>query len=43
MSGSVLVLHTGGTIGMVETATGHAPVPGALEPYLDWIVESSQR
>ena len=42
MSGSVLVLHAGGTIGMVETPDGHAPVPGALAPYLDWIVENSR-
>jgi L-asparaginase len=42
MSGSVLVLHTGGTIGMVETSDGHAPVAGALAPYLDWIVENSR-
>ena len=42
MSGSVFVLHTGGTIGMVETPDGHAPVAGALGPYLDWIVESSR-
>jgi L-asparaginase len=41
MAGSVLVLHTGGTIGMVETAEGHAPVPGALAGHLAWIVESS--
>jgi L-asparaginase len=42
MTGSVLVLHTGGTIGMVETPDGHAPVAGALAPYLDWIVENSR-
>jgi len=42
MSGSVLVLHTGGTIGMVETPDGGAPVTGALAPYLDWIVENSK-
>ena len=42
MSGSVLVLHTGGTIGMVETPDGHAPAAGALAPYLDWIVENSR-
>src|SRR5580765_5287008 len=41
MSDSVLVLHTGGTIGMVDTGDGHAPVAGALKPYVDWIVESS--
>ena len=42
MSDSVLVLHTGGTIGMVDTPAGQAPVTGALGPYLDWIVESSR-
>ena len=42
MSGSVLVLHTGGTIGMVESPEGRAPEAGALAPYLDWIVESSR-
>jgi L-asparaginase len=42
VSGSVLVLHTGGTIGMVATPDGWAAVPGALEPYLDWIIESSR-
>src|SRR4029077_13743605 len=42
MSGSVLVLHTGGTIGMVESPDGRAPEAGALAPYLDWIVESSR-
>ena len=41
MSGSVLVLHTGGTIGMVESPDGRAPEAGALAPYLDWIVENS--
>ena len=41
MSEGVFVLHTGGTIGMVETPQGHAPVAGALGPYLDWIVENS--
>ena len=42
MSESVLVLHTGGTIGMVETPDGRAPEAGALAPYLDWIVENSR-
>ena len=42
MTGSVLVLHTGGTIGMVETAQGRAPVAGALAPYLEWIVQNSR-
>ncbi|TQM58453.1 type I asparaginase [Humibacillus xanthopallidus] len=41
MSDTVFVLHTGGTIGMVDTAQGSAPVAGALAPYLDWIVENS--
>ena len=41
-NGSVLVLHTGGTIGMVDTPDGQAPVAGALAPYLDWIVDSSK-
>ena len=38
----MFVLHTGGTIGMVETPDGYAAVPGALEPYLGWIVDSSK-
>ncbi|EWT00654.1 cytoplasmic asparaginase I [Intrasporangium oryzae NRRL B-24470] len=42
MTSTVLVLHTGGTIGMVDTPDGAAPVAGALGPYLDWIVESSR-
>jgi L-asparaginase len=42
MSHSVFVLSTGGTIGMVQTPDGYAPVPGALAPYVDWIVESSR-
>src|SRR6476620_150232 len=42
MSGSVLVLHTDGTIGMVESPDGRAPEAGALAPYLDWIVETSR-
>ncbi len=41
MPDSVLVLHTGGTIGMVETPAGSAPAPAALGPYLDAIVSSS--
>jgi L-asparaginase len=41
VSDSVFVLHTGGTIGMVDTRDGYAPVAGALAPYLDWIVENS--
>ena len=42
MRDSVLVLHTGGTIGMVDTPDGSAPEAGALAPYLDWIVEASR-
>lgn len=42
MTERVLVLHTGGTIGMVDTPEGAAPVAGALGPYLDWMVESSR-
>jgi L-asparaginase len=38
---SVFVLHTGGTIGMVDSPEGAAPVAGALAPYLDWIVDNS--
>ena len=42
MGDSVFVLHTGGTIGMVDTPQGHAPVANALAPYLDWLVENSR-
>jgi L-asparaginase len=42
VSESVFVLHTGGTIGMVDTPDGRAPVAGALGPYLDWIIENSR-
>ncbi len=41
MRDTVFVLHTGGTIGMVDSAEGAAPVAGALAPYLDWIVDNS--
>jgi L-asparaginase len=41
VSDTVFVLSTGGTIGMVETPDGYAPVPGALKPYLDWIIDSA--
>ncbi len=41
MRDSVFVLHTGGTIGMVDSAEGASPVAGALAPYLDWIVDNS--
>ena len=42
MGESVLVLHTGGTIGMVDTPEGSAPVAAALAPYLDAIVAGSR-
>jgi L-asparaginase len=42
VSDSVFVLHTGGTIGMVDTPEGSAPVADALGPYLDWLVETSR-
>ena len=42
MGDSVLVVNAGGTIGMVATQDGYAPVPGALGPYLDWVVETSR-
>jgi len=42
LSDDVLVLHTGGTIGMVDTPAGHAPVAGTLGPYLDWMFENSR-
>lgn len=42
MTDTVLVLHTGGTIGMVETGSGAAPAANALAPYLDWIIENSR-
>jgi L-asparaginase len=42
MTDSVFVLHAGGTIGMLDTPDGRAPVAGALGPYLDWIVASSR-
>lgn len=32
---STLVIHTGGTIGMVQTATGFAPATGVVEAALD--------
>lgn len=41
MSESVLVLHTGGTIGMVETPDGSAPAAGALAPHLASLVANS--
>ena len=34
MSDSILVVHTGGTIGMVSTPDGDAPVAGALETHI---------
>ena len=42
MGESVLVVNAGGTIGMVGTPNGYAPVPGALGPYLEWIVGNSR-
>ncbi|HSK47695.1 MAG TPA: type I asparaginase [Coriobacteriia bacterium] len=42
MSDTVLVLHTGGTIGMVDSPDGSAPVVGALAPYLDAIAAGSE-
>lgn len=39
MTPRVLVLHAGGTIGMVDTPDGSAPVPGALAPHVARIVE----
>jgi L-asparaginase len=41
MTDSVLVLHTGGTIGMVDTPDGSAPAAAALAPYVDAIVSGS--
>jgi L-asparaginase len=37
----MFVLHTGGTIGMVDTPHGSAPQAGALAPYLDWMIEAA--
>jgi len=42
MSDSVLVVHTGGTIGMVDTSDGSVPAAAALSPYLDEIVAASR-
>ncbi len=42
MSDSVLVLHTGGTIGMVDSPDGGAPSAEALAPYLDEIVAGAK-
>jgi len=42
MSERVFVLHTGGTIGMVDTPDGSAPAAGALAPYIDSIVDGSR-
>lgn len=39
MPDGVLVLHTGGTIGMVETAAGSAPEAGALAPVIGELLE----
>lgn len=42
VSGRVLVVHTGGTIGMECTDEGNAPVVGALGPRIAAIVDDSQ-
>ena len=34
---STLLLHTGGTIGMIETANGYAPKAGVVEDALEKI------
>jgi len=41
MGQGVFVLHTGGTIGMVDTPEGYAPVAGALAPHVDAVVAGS--
>lgn len=41
MTDSVLVLHTGGTIGMVDTPDGSTTASAALAPFLDDIVAGS--
>lgn len=41
MAGRVLMLHTGGTIGMVDTCEGGVPAAGVLAPYLDEVMASS--
>src|SRR5512139_3221466 len=41
MADSVLVLHAGGTIGMVDTPDGSAPAADALAPYLHAVVADS--
>lgn len=38
MDDTVLVLHTGGTIGMVDTPVGSAPAAQALAPHLEEII-----
>ncbi len=42
MSDGVLVIHTGGTIGMVDTPDGSAPSDEALAPYLEEIVAGAK-
>jgi L-asparaginase len=42
MSESVLVLHTGGTIGMVDTPDGSVPAANALAPHIDAVIEGSE-
>ena len=41
MTERVLVLHTGGTIGMVDTPEGSAPAPGRLASELDVIIDGA--
>lgn len=41
MSERVLVLHTGGTIGMVDTPQGSAPARGVLAPYVEELLAGS--
>lgn len=38
MSDGILVLHTGGTIGMVDTPEGDAPAAGALASHIDEMI-----
>lgn len=42
MSGSVLVLHTGGTIGMVDTSEGSAPGASTLAAFVEEIVAGAR-
>jgi len=38
----VLILHTGGTIGMTATGAGYAPAPGNLETRVDSVLAGSE-